>query len=272
MASQWENLFQNAGTWNGVFTRLEPDGTVVSNTPSCLQLERTAANQCRFQLTRYPEGQPPQNHQTDFASLARTALFFNDGSFSKGSMQWSPVSEFGAEFGLTLPNARLRLVQMFKSGGDLSYLVLIPETREGEAEVVRPPLSVEQLMGTWRGEAIAYFTDWTQSDPMPTEYTIAPSSTGPITQTWRLGDESGQTQIQQQGDRLCFEESGISYQLLLLPKGGSSLCPQTIRHRVAFRCELAWLIDPQTRLRVIRHYGADGGWQHSTWVKETKCD
>lgn len=270
MASQWDNLFQNAGTWNGLFSRLEPDGTVVSNTPSCLQLERTAANQCRFQLTRYPEGQPPTNYQTDFASLARTALFFANGSFSKGAMQWNPFSDFGVEFSVTQPDARFRLVQMFKSGGALAYLVLIPETRANTAGVPRLPLSVAQLQGIWRGEAIAYYQDWTQSEPQPTETTITRSASGELTQTWRVGNAAGQAQLQLQGDRLCFTESGTPYQLLLLPQGGSSLCPQTIQPRTAFRCELGWLVDPHTRLRVIRHYGVDGGWLHSTWVQETK--
>ncbi|MEM8639181.1 MAG: DUF3598 family protein [Cyanobacteria bacterium P01_G01_bin.54] len=270
MASQWENLFKNAGIWNGVFLRLQPDGTVVSQTPSRLSLERTAENRCNFQLIRYPEGQPPQEHHTDFQSLARHALFFADGSFSKGSMQWGPISEFGTEFGLTQPEARLRLVQMFKPGGALDYLVLIPETREGTAEVVRPPLTVEQLAGTWRGEAIDYFQDWTTSEPIATEVTVTPQSAKEISYGLKSDGFSRQAQARLEGSRLVFEQGELTYQLLLLPDGGSALCPQTIAPRTAFVCELGWLVEPTLRLRLIRHYKADGSWSHSTWIREEK--
>ncbi|MGB0564034.1 MAG: DUF3598 family protein [Spirulinaceae cyanobacterium] len=270
MSSQWENLFKNAGIWNGIFMRLQPDATVVSQTPSRLSLERTAENRCRFELIRYPEGQAPQAHQTEFASLARSGLFFADGSFSKGSMQWSPVSEFGTEFGLTLPEARLRLVQMFKPGGDLDYLVLIPETRVGAAEVIRPPLSIAQLAGTWRGEAIAYFQDWTTSAPVATEVTVTQRSPQQIDYSWQSGADKQQAQAELQGSRLHFETENLTYQLLLLPNGGSALCPQTIPPRTAFVCELGWLIEPTVRLRIIRHYQADGAWSHSTWLREEK--
>lgn len=271
MPSQWENLFKNAGTWNGCFTRFTATGTRVSDTPSCLTLEQVEPKRCRFQLTRYPEGQEPQSMESNFTSLARSGMFFAEGSFSKGSMQRSPVSQFGTEFGLTLPDARLRLVQIFQPGGDLDYVVVIRETREGAVEVERPVLDLEQLVGTWRGQAIHYFNDWTTSDPIPTELKLTRSLSHTIQQEWQLGTEGSRSQLSASNNsRWLFEQGGINYQLLCLPGGGASLCPQSVRSRTAFHCELSWLVDPQTRLRVIRWYKADGAWDYSTWVREEK--
>ena len=268
MPNQWDNLFKNEGTWKGSFTKLTPDGTEVSDVPSVLTLERTSAASARFQVTRFPTDQPPQETKTAFASINQSSLFCEDGSFTKGSVQWNPIAKFGTEFSLTLPNARLRLVQLFKSGGQLSELVLIRETREGTAEVVRPPLSIDQLLGTWRGQAITYRTDWSVSQPMATELTVAQPSTDTILQTWSAGPANGQSQARLEGNCLIFKQTG--YQLLLLPNGGSSLCPQTIQRQTAFRCEIGWLIDANTRLRLTREYQADGSWAQQTWIKEEK--
>lgn len=267
MPNQWDNLFKNEGTWNGSFTKLTPEGTEVSDVPSCLTLERTSEASARFQVVRYPTGQPPQETKTEFASINQSSLFCEDGSFTKGSTQWSPIARFGTEFGLTLPNARLRLVQLF-DGGQLSELVLIRETREGTTAMVRPTLSVDQLRGTWRGQAIVYRSDWSVSQPMPTELTVSQPSPHRVVQTWRAGPASGESQARLEGSRLVFDQTG--YQLLCLPNGGSSLCPQTIQRQTAFRCEIGWLIEPETRLRLTREYRADGSWAQQTWIKESK--
>lgn len=270
MANLWDNLFKNAGVWDGSFTRLEPDGTETSNTPSCLTLEKIGEARARFEVIRYPEGKEQERTATEFASINRSSMFGEDGSFTKGSMQWTAFSEFGTEFGLTLPNARLRLVQLFKAGGELNCFVLIRETRNGEVAVVRPTLSMEQLAGTWQGQATTYFTDWFVADPVPTKYTLSPSRTGQFAQSWQIGDQEGQSEAVQMGARLFFKEEGLEYQLLALPNGGSSLCPTQIQPRTAFRCELGWLINPTTRIRLIRHYKDDGSWAYQTWIKEEK--
>ncbi|MEM8605338.1 MAG: DUF3598 family protein [Cyanobacteria bacterium P01_H01_bin.121] len=272
----WDNLGQNAGIWIGSFTRLTPDGTIVDDTPSRLTLERTSETSARFQVCRYPAGQPPIEHTTEFASINRSSLFCTDGSFTKGSMQWSPVSEFGAELALTQPEARLRLVQVFKSGGALDYLVLIRETREGTTPVVRPMLTVDQLVGTWQGKAINYSPSWIISDPIAIETTWDRTSDGSIRwrsqsgancSEWQGQDTASSTQTHQ---RLLGDQGGLTYQLLCLPNGGSSFCPQTIQPRTAFFCEVGWLLTPTSRLRLQRQYQADGSWLQHTWIHEVK--
>ena len=268
MPNQWDNLFKNEGTWKGSFTSLTPDGTEVRDVPSCLTLERTGESSARFQVTRYPAGQPPQETKSEFASINQSSLFCEDGSFTKGSTQWSPFARFGTEFGLTLPKARFRLVQLFAPGGQLSDLVMIRETREGTTDSVRPKLSLDQLLGTWQGEAITYRTDWSVAQPLATELTVSQTSSNTVTQTWRAGPATGQSQAQLQGACLLFEQTG--YQLLFLPNGGSSLCPHHIQRQTAFRCEVGWLIEPTVRLRLTREYDANGSWTQQTWIKEEK--
>lgn len=269
MASQWENLLQNAGTWDGTFIRLSPEGAIASQTPSRLCLERLGDREARFELTRFPADAPPTTHRNEFSTLSRSVLFGNDGSFTKGSMQWSPVSDFGTEFGLTLPEARLRLVQMYQRGGALDYLVLITETRAGCDPVPRPALTVEQLVGTWQGEAVTYHQDWTVSS-CATHLTVTQIAPDRIEQTLTYGSQAIASQAQQVGDRLLFTQGELSYQLLLLPHGGSSLCPQTIPRVTAFVCELGWLLNATTRLRLVRQYDRTGAWLNQTWVKECK--
>jgi hypothetical protein len=184
-------------------------------------------------------------------------------------MQWSPVADFGTEFSLTLPNERLRLVQMYERGGTLSYLVLIQETREGQTAVVRPKLTVEQLVGTWEGSAIAYNLDWTTAS-FSTQLTVTQPTPQTLRQELCSGEATFTSTARLERDRLLFEQGQISYQLLLLPNGGSSLCPQQIPSVTGFVCEIGWLLDAQTRLRLVRQYDSSGAWSQQTWIKETK--
>ncbi|MGK7891690.1 MAG: DUF3598 family protein [Leptolyngbyaceae cyanobacterium] len=269
MSNLWDNLFKNEGTWLGSFTSLTPDGTVVSDTPSRLSLERTSATSARFQVTRYPQDAPPQDTKTEFKSINQASLFCEDGSFTKGSVQWNRLAKFGTEFGLTLPNARLRLVQLFAPGGAIDQLVLIREIREGQEPEVRSPLSVDQLVGTWRGQAVTYFRDWYIADPIETETVITARSLG-MGQMGRIGSDSQPWEAKLSGSRLLLTQDSLDYQLLLVPNGGSSLCPQQLQSRTAFGCELGWLTSPTTRLRLIRQYDTNGSWAHQTWIMETK--
>ena len=127
---------------------------------------------------------------------------------------------------------------------------------------------MDQLLGTWRGQATVYRSDWSVSQPMATELTISQLSSDTILQTWRAGPATGESKARLDGLRLLFEQTG--YQLLWLPNGGSSLCPPTLQRQTAFRCEIGWLIEPNIRLRLTREYQADGSWAQQTWIKEEK--
>ena len=64
------------------------------------------------------------------------------------------------ELGLIAGDRRLRLVEQFDSESQLTRLTLIREHRQGTPAADRPPLTVEQLLGDWQGEAVTLYPDW----------------------------------------------------------------------------------------------------------------
>ncbi|WLT39329.1 DUF3598 family protein [Synechocystis sp. B12] len=89
--ANWENFLKNLGEWQGSFTRLSPQGEILSNTPSILTLEGLDDNKLvKFRLRRYdnPDYQDPptQDYSQDYRSLGRQIIFFGTGAFSKEAM------------------------------------------------------------------------------------------------------------------------------------------------------------------------------------------
>ncbi|MBD0363613.1 MAG: DUF3598 family protein, partial [Coleofasciculus sp. C3-bin4] len=100
MPSQWECLLKNLGEWQGSFTRFSSQGEQLEDTPSVVSLEGLNENQTIRQTLRFlPPDQPVDEKVLEYSSLNRSVLFFENGAFSQGSMQWAPFSEFGAELG-----------------------------------------------------------------------------------------------------------------------------------------------------------------------------
>ena len=67
-------------------------------------------------------------------SLAKSGncIFFENGAFSQGSIQWGPFSEFGAELGFIAGSRRLRIVQLFaQASHEFKQLTLIREQLKG---------------------------------------------------------------------------------------------------------------------------------------------
>ncbi len=101
MLSQWDCFLQNLGEWHGSFTRLSPQGEQLEDTPTVVSLEARENNTLVYQVVRrcYPD-KPAEEQEYFVRSLNRSLLFFENGAFSLGSIQWSPFSEFGTELGL----------------------------------------------------------------------------------------------------------------------------------------------------------------------------
>ncbi len=150
MKSQWESLLQNLGEWRGSFTRFSPQGEQLEDTPTVVSFDGLNDDQTMRQVVRrYPqniktqsvaslEGVEPINEKVlEYSSLGRGVMFFENGAFSQGLIQWGPFSEFGAELGLIETeddkpgNRRLRLVQLFNKNSQLDQLTLIREQRAG---------------------------------------------------------------------------------------------------------------------------------------------
>lgn len=271
-SSQWECLLKNTGTWCGSFTQVSPTGQIVSEVRTEVELTPTDDGKAMHQeVRRYPEGGSPQIQKLDYRSLNRATLFFEDGAFSQGSMQWGPFSRFGAELGLIAVNRRLRLVQLFEKN-QMQPMTLIREQLEGKTDLERPPLSLDDLVGEWRGDAVTQYADLRPETTSETKLTIEKLSSDQIRQTIELGSNipSISSIGRLEGSRILFESGAQPVQVLLLPDGASATCPIEITPRQPIFLEVGWLLDKQTRQRLIRSYDVAGAWDSLTLVTETK--
>ncbi|WP_227499967.1 DUF3598 family protein [Synechococcus sp. PCC 7335] len=283
--SQWQCLLQNVGTWQGSFTQLSPQGEILSDTPTEVELSPYDNDQAMHQeVRRYPANAPAQIQKLDYRTLNRATRFFETGAFSQGSIQWGPFSTFGAELGLIAGDRRLRLVQLFDKANALKSITLIRERRQNStagstagstadsAEVPeRPLLTVSELLGTWQGKAVTEYADLRPRQRSETQLTveqigrtiqqtITPGpAAAPITSTGTI-----------EGQKISFSDGSQPVQVLLLPDGASSTCPSQITPRQPLFLEVGWLLEPQTRQRLIRSYDASGAWISLTLVTESK--
>lgn len=243
MASQWQNFLRNEGDWLGSFASLSPAGNLQSETPSLLSLEPAEEGQMvRFRLRRYgPEGResaPISDHQQDYRSLGRQVVFFDTGAFSKGSLQVAPGSAFGVETGFVAGDRRHRLVQLYDDTGQAGQLVLIREFRLGCDAVEQPPLSSDQLIGSWSGSAATVTADWPEPELDDCTLVLQASDL----QGW-----------------------------VLLADGGYCHRPARISHRQAFTVEAGWLHGHDRFERLIRRYDDSGAWLWSRHERLHRC-
>jgi hypothetical protein len=268
---QWDRLLLNLGGWQGSFTHLETDGKVKEVIPSLVTLEGLNDNQTvRQTIQHFSEtGEVQKNVVLEYSSLNRNTLFFPDGAFAQGSLQFAPFSEFGTEIGFIQGDRRLRLVQLFNKDSHLSSLTLIREHRQNTTAAERPPLSISSLLGEWQGEAVTLYPDWRTPDRYRTTLSI-----------WQEGDRLHQRLATEQmelassaaieGSRLLFDQGLYPVQVLLLPDGASSNTPLTIPKGKPFLLEAGWLFADNFRQRMIRSYDAQGGWRNLTLVTERR--
>ncbi len=269
--SQWQRLLKNVGTWQGSFTQLSAQGQILSDVPTAVALIPQDNNQAmRQEIHRYPPGEAEQTKVLEYRSLSRTTLFFEDGAFSQGSTQWGPFSEFGAELGLISGERRLRLVQLFKSS-EFQQLTLIREQLKGSSEPERSPLQIDDLIGSWQGEAVTQYADLRPEQSQTTELRVEQASDREIQQTITLPNApaiSSKGIIENQ--TISFQAGSQPVQVFRLPDGASATFPLRITPRQPFFLEAGWLLDAQTRQRMIRNYDASGAWVSLTLVTEHK--
>lgn len=273
-SSNWENLLQHLGIWNGSFTRLSPQGTMIEDMPTTISFETLNDGQTVRQTNQYaPVGnRPAETRVLEYSSLGRGVLFFSDGSFSQGSLQFSPISEFGAELGFIQGDRRLRLVQLFnpvEAESRLTRLTLIREQRQGTDAPERPPLTLDDLLGTWVGEVTTLYADGRSPDTTSSQLTVEREGDR-LLQHLSTSAFGLQSTARINGNLLHFDQGSTPMHLLLLPDGASSNTPVTIPRGRPFLLEAGWMPEPGLRLRLIRSYDARGGWVSLTLVTERK--
>jgi hypothetical protein len=272
VSSQWANLLQNLGAWQGSFTRLSPQGEIKQDIPTLVTLEGVNDHQTVRQTIQHfsqATGEVVQEKVLEYSSLNRGVLFFENGAFSQGSIQYGPFSEFGAELGFINGDRRLRLVQLFNTDSHLSSLTLIREHRLKTEVAERPPLTLEMLLGEWQGEAVTLYPDWRNAETYPTALSIEMSGDR-LSQCLTTPGLKFTSTAKIDGSILQFDQGNYPVQVLLLADGASSTTPLTIPKGQPFFLEAGWLIEPNLRQRLIRSYDAQGGWSSLTLVTERK--
>ncbi|MDB9460210.1 DUF3598 family protein [Dolichospermum circinale CS-545/17] len=275
MASNWENFLKNLGEWRGSFTKISADGKILDSTPSILNLEADDHNQVvlfrlrRFNSANY-DSPPIQDYQQEYRSLGRQNIFFATGAFSKGTLQLAPFSEFGAEYGFVDHDRRLRLVQLYDQKGNFISLTLIREFRSFTDAYERPQLTVEQLIGNWRGQAHTVYADLRPSETYGTYLEIQKIGDGYLEQKLSFQSQIITTKARIEGNKIISETAGIARQILLLPDGSSSNVPLQLQLRKSFFVAAGWLVRENERQRLIRNYSDKGEWISSTHIIEHK--
>ncbi|MGL5795609.1 MAG: DUF3598 family protein [Waterburya sp.] len=276
MLTQWECFLKNLGEWHGSFTRFSAQGKEISDTPTLVTFEGLNNNQNVHQVVRYlPPDEPSRDVVVDYDSLNRSILFFDNGAFSQGSMQWGPYSTFGGEFGLIDNDfgdgtKRLRMVELYNSASQLDKIVLIREKLPESNIPERPPLTVNDLLGEWQGEAVTLYADLSQPNTYNSYLKIKQQDSDRIIQSLSFGNQTISSTARIAGNKLLFENSNLPTQILLLPDGASCNCPLEIKLGHNFVLEMGWLLQPQIRQRIIRSYNAKGNWVSCTLVTEKK--
>ncbi|MEG4856696.1 DUF3598 family protein [Microcoleus sp. K1-B6] len=279
MVSQWENFLQNLGEWHGSFTQLSPRGEVLQDIPSIISLEGFNDNKTvRLNLRRfYPNpsgvGEPEVNELIrEFQALGRDTLFFENGAFSQGTIQLAPFSECGAELGFIYNYRRLRFPMIYNTDGNLSKLTLIREKQLDKNVPERPPLTVEDLLGEWQGEAVTMYPDWRSPDSYSTNLQLHLDGADRLQQKITFGSNATviSSSASIDGSVLHFNEGALPVQVVLLPDGGSCTLPVKIESRKPIFFEAGWLVEPDLRFRMIRSYNDRGEWVSLTLVTERK--
>jgi len=269
MLSQWEYFLQNLGIWVGSFTQFSSTGEELENIPSRLNLEALNNNQAaKLTLQRHNS----QDLVLEFDNLSRSLLFFENGSFCQGSMQFSPVSEFGAEFCFVHQNRRLRLVQLFNTNNNLQKLTLIREYREGTELNESPKLTVDALLGKWEGEAVTMYPDLREPSIYPTKMQLEIDLSGKLVQNYSFANNPPFTSSATiNGSMINFDNNLQNpIQVLMLPDGASATFPVKVQLNQPLFLETGWLIKSDLRQRMIRSYSNKGEWVSLTLVTERK--
>lgn len=298
-SSQWERLLLHLGDWRGSFTQMDASLRVLSDRPSQVVLEGREHNRVIRQTVRFFPGATPGSIPSaasavaamasaesgeavapsvvlEYRSLNRGMLLCETGAFSQGSLQFSPLGDFGAEFGFIagvpsdagIDPRRLRLVLQFRStamGHTLSELTLMRETQAGTVADESPPLSVESLLGTWEGTATSIEPDWYEPPAISTHLHLAHQGDG-LQQTLSSPGFSKQSTGRITATGIEFE--GV--QVILLPGGASCTVPTLIPRQKPFFIELGWLLAPNLRHRLMRTYDAQGSWTGLTLIQEQR--
>lgn len=158
---------------------------------------------------------------------------------------------------------------MFDKDSNFDSVTLIREFREGGEGIEREHLTIEQLEGEWRGEALTLYPDWRNSEPYQTQLTLKREG-NTLKQTLKTPFMNYSSEGTINDNIITFNQGNKENRVLLLPDGASSTTPVKIENRQSFFLEFGWLVETNMRLRLIRQYDDQGRWVSITLVREIK--
>ncbi len=269
MKSQWECFLENLAVWEGSFITFSPQGDLLKDTSSRLTLEGYNNNQ-NARLTLQLEGERDIVLELSPQGIGGI-MFFENGAFSQGPMQFSRFSVFGGELGLIHQNHRLRLVQIFDSNSQIEKITVIREHKTGTEKKERPPLRVDDLLGEWRGEAVTIYTDLRTPDSYTTNMQLQLNGSERLLQNLSFGNQTITSSATVKDSTIEFDKDPQNpVQVLLLPGGSSATFPVKAQLGKPLFLESGWLIEANLRQRIIRSYNEKGEWLSLTLVTERK--
>ncbi len=276
--SQWECLLENLGNWQGTFTQLSAQGELIESVKSETILEGMDQNKTIRQTIRkfYPDG--IKENILEYKNLARSVLFFDNGAFSHGSTQYSPLDALVAELGLIDRDRqrRIRVVSTHKMRGALEKFTLIVEGLAGTAKPELPTLTLDQLLGTWQGESTTIYADLGSPETFSSTLEIRQIDQFQLQQKLTFGNQEISSIAAISPNRLLFSSTSApnaeskAIQVLFLADGASVACPVQLYNKEPFGLELGWLISPTLRQRMRRSYDSTGAWTSLTLTIEQK--
>jgi hypothetical protein len=166
----------------------------------------------------------------------------------------------------------LRFVQLYNTDGYLSTLTLIREKQLDKNVPERPPLTVDDLLGEWQGEAVTMYPDWRSPDSYSTKMQLHLDGADRLVQKITFGSNATviSSSASIDGSVLHFNQGASPVQVVLLPDGGSCTLPVKIELRKPIFFDAGWLVEPDLRFRMIRSYNERGEWVSLTLVTERK--
>lgn len=265
-------------------------GKLTKETPSMLTLEETEPDKTMaLTLERMPTGEPKKVNNLTFTypGPAPYTYFFESGAFSQGASQWSSFGQFVTEFSMKVGDRRIRFVIAYQGTpsytSTINYVTLIGETQTGGTPFKAEALTLEQLMGTWKGsgERLASTTgnlekgslsQWQLDTAAGSQVSLrCEEQLGQVTHCVEFvrGEARDASSAEGKVVALKDEAAAIDYQLMLLPQSAYCLLPQEIRRDRNFRIEVGWLSENNERSRFIRYYDKRGVWTHSAQLTDT---
>jgi Domain of unknown function (DUF3598) len=277
MKSQWECVLENLGEWVGSFTTVTPQGELIEDIPSIINLSGIRDNQAvHLVLNRfYPLPNSSERYAKevvwDFSTPPGIgAIYFDTGAFSSGALVVNIGVKTIAEFSLIAENRRFRMIQTFDIAQQLDRITFVREQLQGANTPERPHLDIADLLGTWTGVATTSYADQRPSIETNTRSTFSVSDTGyQLVENDRSIDLTSATNLSS-GRLWQFTDSldGQSYQILLLPDSGYAITPIKTELGHAFYLEIGWIHQIGQRQRLVRRYDSSGKWESVSFLNQ----